>query len=369
MTNSVFTYTGINTIKLNGAEGNSGNAYVDVEGLFQTPAAFEQTTASPSTGQGQVWLYGGGTLRLTAAVPELNPLGANPAAVKFVTYTNCGTIDTAGYDTVINNDITGAGGLTKAGAGALTLASDTPISYTNDTRITGGTLVLSNSATLSSTNILIGGGAVLDVTPLATQPYALSSYQVVGNLSSTATLNGSVDAATAPAAINLSYAAGTPALTVRNGSLTLAAATPVTVNNTGAALGNGSYKLISAGTAGSVAGSVPLAAVVTGNGMGSGGTASLSLTAAELYLNVTGAVTVNTTPTNITVGVSSGNLNLSWPADHTGWRLLAQTNHLAAGISLNTNDWGTVAGSASTNQVSIPIDTAKRTEFYRLVYP
>ena len=210
---------------------------------------------------------------------------------------------------------------------------------------------------------------MLDVTPLATQPYALSSYQVVGNLSSTATLNGSVDAATAPAAINLSYAAGTPALTVRNGSLTLAAATPVTVNNTGAALGNGSYKLISAGTAGSVAGSVPLAAVVTGNGMGSGGTASLSLTAAELYLNVTGAVTVNTTPTNITVGVSSGNLNLSWPADHTGWRLLAQTNHLAAGISLNTNDWGTVAGSASTNQVSIPIDTAKRTEFYRLVYP
>jgi len=78
---------------------------------------------------------------------------------------------------------------------------------------------------------------------------------------------------------------------------------------------------------------------------------------------------VNPNPTNITATVSNGNLNLFWPADHTGWRLLVQTNHLAAGISLNTNDWMTVAGSAATNQMFIPIVTTNQNEFYRLVYP
>jgi hypothetical protein len=78
---------------------------------------------------------------------------------------------------------------------------------------------------------------------------------------------------------------------------------------------------------------------------------------------------VNTTPTSITSVVSGKTLILSWPADHTGWRLLVQTNHLATGISLNTNDWTTVAGSAGINQTNITVDPAKKTEFYRLTYP
>jgi autotransporter-associated beta strand protein len=81
------------------------------------------------------------------------------------------------------------------------------------------------------------------------------------------------------------------------------------------------------------------------------------------------AVTVATNPTNIVVSVSGTNLDLFWPADHIGWRLLAQTNNLARGISLNANDWGTVSGSASTNLVIIPIDPAKPSDFYRMVYP
>jgi hypothetical protein len=78
---------------------------------------------------------------------------------------------------------------------------------------------------------------------------------------------------------------------------------------------------------------------------------------------------VNTTPTNILASLSGTNLTLSWPADHTGWRLLMQTNNLANGISLNTNDWGAVPNSASTNLVTIPINPAAPTEFYRLIYP
>jgi autotransporter-associated beta strand protein len=78
---------------------------------------------------------------------------------------------------------------------------------------------------------------------------------------------------------------------------------------------------------------------------------------------------VSTNPTNLTASVSSGSLNLSWPLDHTGWRLLVQTNNLAAGISSNPNDWATVPGANSANQISIPIGAAQTGEFYRLVYP
>ena len=79
--------------------------------------------------------------------------------------------------------------------------------------------------------------------------------------------------------------------------------------------------------------------------------------------------TVNTNPTNLVVAVTNNVMTLSWPADHTGWRLLEQTNNLASGISASTNDWGTVPGSAATNSVSLTNNPALPDEFFRLVYP
>ena len=72
----------------------------------------------------------------------------------------------------------------------------------------------------------------------------------------------------------------------------------------------------------------------------------------------------------LTNSVSGGtNLALIWPLDHTGWRLLVQTNNLQNGISSNTNDWATLANSSNTNQVFTPIFITNRSEFYRMVYP
>jgi len=79
--------------------------------------------------------------------------------------------------------------------------------------------------------------------------------------------------------------------------------------------------------------------------------------------------TVNTNPTNIVAALTNNVLTLSWPADHTGWRLLVQTNSLTTGLSSNTNDWTPVAGSAAINQTNLQINPALPTEFYRLVYP
>lgn len=81
---------------------------------------------------------------------------------------------------------------------------------------------------------------------------------------------------------------------------------------------------------------------------------------------LTALPSVNTTPTNITFQASGGNLTVSWPSDHTGWTLLAQTNSLQVGLSTN---WVAVTGSSITNQMSIPIGPTNGSVFFRLSYP
>jgi autotransporter-associated beta strand protein len=78
---------------------------------------------------------------------------------------------------------------------------------------------------------------------------------------------------------------------------------------------------------------------------------------------------VSTTPFAIGHSVTGTNLTLQWPSDHIGWRLLFQTNHLAQGVSTNMADWDVYPGAASVDQITIPVDPAKPTEFYRMVYP
>jgi autotransporter-associated beta strand protein len=75
---------------------------------------------------------------------------------------------------------------------------------------------------------------------------------------------------------------------------------------------------------------------------------------------------IATNSTNISFTFGGTNLTLSWPLDHTGWRLEAQTNSLADGFGTN---WVTVSGSAETNQFIIPLNPTNGSVFYRLVYP
>jgi len=57
---------------------------------------------------------------------------------------------------------------------------------------------------------------------------------------------------------------------------------------------------------------------------------------------------------------------LTWPADHTGWTLEAQTNTLRTGLGTN---WVPIASSTTTNQITVPIVTGNGSVFYRLVLP
>jgi cellulose 1,4-beta-cellobiosidase len=73
----------------------------------------------------------------------------------------------------------------------------------------------------------------------------------------------------------------------------------------------------------------------------------------------------STAPVDVSIAASGGMLRLSWPADHTGWRLQVQTNNLATGLGTN---WFDVLGSATTNGMTSPMDLISGSVFYRLVY-
>lgn len=71
-------------------------------------------------------------------------------------------------------------------------------------------------------------------------------------------------------------------------------------------------------------------------------------------------------PTNLTAHVVGNQLQLSWPQDHLGWRLLIQTNSLNTGLSTN---WTTMPNSTNIMATNIVISPTNYSVFLRLVYP
>lgn len=83
-------------------------------------------------------------------------------------------------------------------------------------------------------------------------------------------------------------------------------------------------------------------------------------------ITVFGTPVVATNPTNIVVQLTGNNLALSWPSDHTGWRLQVQTNDLMLGLGTN---WRDVAGATITNKMFFFVNPSGGSLFYRMVYP
>jgi hypothetical protein len=64
--------------------------------------------------------------------------------------------------------------------------------------------------------------------------------------------------------------------------------------------------------------------------------------------------------TNLTSSVSGNQIQLNWPADHTGWRLVMNTN-------LADTNWLDVSGANVTNVMTI--SPTNGSLLFRLVYP
>ena len=387
--NVVNTYTGTTTVSNgtlivdNNNSGNSSSLPNNASG-FAISGTSTLTVKSTAGVGGRNSMYGkpitfdatgGGTLSVQSGNQEwCGTMTTSGGARDHFTGTNinmntgAGTVTfniTRGTDAVSDldvavalvNDIAGSGGLVKTGNGILTLAKTN--SYTHATTVSNGTLIVNGS--LAAGGVTVNAGATLAGTGTIGGATALQSgAQLTPGTASPGTLtftNTLTLAAGSTTTLRINNAGASDQV---SGMTSVTFGGTLTVNNVGGtlALGN-TFQLFSATSYGGNFATTNLPALGTGLAWHWNPTAGTLAVVSP----------VNTTPTNLTATVAGNVLTLSWPADHTGWRLLVQTNSLAAGISSKTNDWETVSGSAGINSTNITVDATKPGEYYRLVYP
>lgn len=230
--------------------------------------------------------------------------------------------------------------------------------YTGNTVIESGTLQLGSNTTLSNSAVLyLSNNATLNVNSGSLTINHNQTLEGAGafNIYAALTNNGTI-------VLNVNKSGAGIVNDTINGLASMTCGGTLQLNLTGSPLAVGdSFTLINASSySGAFTNIVP---ATPGPG--------LAWDTSNLAINGSLAVVtgVSLVSTNLTGSYSGGYLNLAWPADHTGWRLLVQTNHLATGLSTNPSDWGTVSGSTTTNAVSLPVNPALPAEFYELVYP
>jgi len=303
-------------------------------------------------------------------------LNKSTSAVGTLTVGADGTSTT--FDGVFGNGASKALNLTKVGLGTLTLTGVN--TNTGTVAVNGGTLALSGSGSFNKASVIApAGGAIFDVIGVG-GTLTLGSGQT---LKGSGTVNGNVVAG-AGSTVNPGDAVGTLHIA---GNLSLSGTLLLELNRTNAPL-NDTIAVSGTFTPGGT-----LAITNVGSGLqvgdtfqlfstGTSGFAAVNLQTNDPANNLTytwnntiatdGKISVasvgqlvSTTPAPITFSTSGASLTLSWPTDHTGYTLQAQTNSL--GIGLGTN-WVDVTGSASTNQVTIPVNSTNASVFYRLKF-
>ena len=316
---------------------NGGTLSLNLNGTYNTRA---------------LQLSGSGVQSAGVGVGALENLSGNNVRASSIQLNAPSTIGVTAGSLNLSGAISGAFPLTKVGPGALTLgATET---YTLGTIVNNGTLFLNgslpagNAVSVSSGGTLAGSGTINSAVTVQTGATLVPGTNTVGKL----TVNGPLNLF-GNTVMNVNKNVSTNSVA---GISTVIYGGTLTVSNLGVYAINDSFKLFSAQSyQGSFAATnlpniSPLAFVWTPTN----GTLTV----------VNG---VNLTPTNIVTVVSGNQLIMSWPADHTGWLLQAQTNSLSTG--LNTNNWTTITGTDSNNSYTNTINPANPTVFYRLYHP
>jgi autotransporter-associated beta strand protein len=334
------------TISCKAAANGNVPAVVNVSGTNTLSGTLSLTTG------GSFWTFeaAGGKLRVTGAVNNTTTVNARTIWLRGAA---------AGELVSVIGDSAAAlaTNIRKDDTGVWTLAGNNI--YSGSTTVSNGTLLVTGTVRGSGVEVYEG---VLAGTGLVTSPVTMFPGAILAPGNSIGTLTIST---------NLVLLAGGNAIFEVN-SDTLAHDLIMGMNNVtyggtltisliggGTAITNGaSFQLFSAASYGGAFDAIVPATPGPG----------LAWDTSQLTVNGTLGVTlpVNTTPTSLTFALVGNQLSISWPTDHTGWRLEGQTNDLSIGIS---NNWFTVPGSSATNQVFLPVDSANGAVFYRLIYP
>lgn len=75
---------------------------------------------------------------------------------------------------------------------------------------------------------------------------------------------------------------------------------------------------------------------------------------------------VSIAPVSLAMVFANSALNVSWPVDHTGWTLQAQTNPATTGLGTN---WVALPTASVTNFLVLPVSASNGAVFFRLVFP
>jgi hypothetical protein len=75
---------------------------------------------------------------------------------------------------------------------------------------------------------------------------------------------------------------------------------------------------------------------------------------------------VSFSPTQLSFTTGPSRLQLTWPSDHLGWTLQAQTNSPNSGLGTN---WVAMPASTMTNAITLPINSTNGSVFFRLAQP
>lgn len=158
---AAMVHTGSGAIRLSQTSGTSSLSTLTVRGGTLTtgqPITFDGSSGNVN-GYGRLILTNGGTLKLSANLPQLI---TGDASGRFILSSSGGGIlHTNGFNTTIDrvlidsNPVTFIGSLTKSGAGTLTLASTN--TYSGTTTVTGGTLLVTGSIATSAATVLSSG--------------------------------------------------------------------------------------------------------------------------------------------------------------------------------------------------------------------
>jgi autotransporter-associated beta strand protein len=245
------------------------------------------------------------------------------------------------YSPNVGGAVAGDGGINLQGTGTMLLTAINP--YSGPTFVTSGKLVVSSiqGATGMTNYVAVNDGAALGVVVSGTSQWSPVTLSLGAGSANTLEFTGLNSTTVAP---------------LNPGDLSIDGTT--TINIVSAASVVGTYPLVNNwDTSGSLTlGTLPANVLA----------AHLDTSTSTIKLVITSVSGPSLTPPKMTNSFSAGNLTLTWPTDHIGYRLQVQTNSLNVGLGTN---WSTWAGSTATNQEIIPVNPANGSVFFRLVYP